>query len=134
CSPGTFIFWDYSYQSSLTEQPFLTAALVITRIISFPADGKLCLDLGHKSIAAENELNKRVHFLNAPGLKFVSQSEEHLVIEAERDHHYKIGDVFYGLPYHICPTVALYERGITVENKKIFGEWRLIARDRKITI
>jgi D-serine deaminase-like pyridoxal phosphate-dependent protein len=134
CSPGTFIFWDYSYQSSLTEQLFLTSALVITRIISFPADGKLCLDLGHKSIAAENELNKRVHFLNAPDLNFISQSEEHLVMEVELDHRYKIGDVFYGLPYHICPTVALYERAITVENEKITGEWRIIARDRKITI
>lgn len=134
CSPGTFIFWDYSYRSQLTEQPFLPAALVITRVISFPSDGKLCFDLGHKSIAAENEPGKRVHFLNAPGLKFVSQSEEHLVMEAEGDHHYKIGDVFYGLPYHICPTVALYERAITVENKKISGEWRIIARDRKITI
>jgi D-serine deaminase-like pyridoxal phosphate-dependent protein len=94
----------------------------------------LCLDLGHKSIAAENELNKRVHFLNAPDLNFISQSEEHLVMEVELDHRYKIGDVFYGLPYHICPTVALYERAITVENEKITGEWRIIARDRKITI
>ena len=36
CSPGTFIYWDAGYQQGLTEQPFLPAALVISRIISHP--------------------------------------------------------------------------------------------------
>lgn len=132
CSPGTFIFWDYGYQINLPEQNFLPAALVITRVISEPSEGKICMDLGHKSIASENELQKRVHFLNAPGLTFTGQSEEHLVANTSPDHNYKTGDVLYGLPYHICPTVALYERAITVESKRITGEWRIIARDRKI--
>ena len=134
CSPGTFIYWDKGYQISLEEQKFLTAALVVTRIISFPAAGKLCLDLGHKSIAAENSLDSRVYFLNAPGLKFISQSEEHLIVETVEDHSYKIGDVFYGLPVHICPTVALYERALIIENNKKITEWKVVARDRKITI
>ena len=96
--------------------------------------GDFCLDVGHKSISAENELNKRIYFLNAPELTFIGQSEEHLVVDAGKDHHYKIGDVLYGLPYHICPTIALYERAITIENNQISGEWRNIARDRKISI
>jgi D-serine deaminase-like pyridoxal phosphate-dependent protein len=57
-----------------------------------------------------------------------------LVAGAARGHQYKVGDVLYGIPYHICPTVALYERAITVENNKTSVEWRNIARDRKITI
>jgi D-serine deaminase-like pyridoxal phosphate-dependent protein len=132
CSPGTFIYWDKGYQQSFEEQHFLTAALVITRIISLPGKRKLCLDLGHKSIAAENDLNNRVYFLNAPELKFISQSEEHLVVEAPTDHSYKVGDVLYGLPVHICPTVALYERALVIENNKTTTEWKIIARDRKI--
>ena len=134
CSPGTFIYWDMNYQQSCTEQHFATAALVITRIISLPDETKLCLDLGHKSIAAENELHKRVYFLNAPELKFISHSEEHLVAEAPPAHTYKAGDILYGLPYHICPTVALYERAIIVENKAVTTEWKTIARDRKINV
>ncbi|HEY9002565.1 MAG TPA: D-TA family PLP-dependent enzyme [Mucilaginibacter sp.] len=134
CSPGTFIYWDRGYSLNCEEQPFLTAVLVISRIISLPDEGKLCLDVGHKSISAENELTKRIYFLNAPELAFVGQSEEHLIVDAGRGHNYKIGDVLYGLPYHICPTVALYERAITIENNHISGEWRNIARDRKITI
>jgi D-serine deaminase-like pyridoxal phosphate-dependent protein len=133
CSPGTFVYWDKSYEQ-FEEQKFLPAALVICRVISFPSPAKLCVDLGHKSIAAENSLDKRVYFLNAPELKFVSQSEEHLVAEVPADHSYKIGDVLYGIPFHICPTVALYERSLIIEKNKMVGEWKTIARDRKINI
>jgi len=134
CSPGTFIYWDRGYQVLAKEQPFLPAALVVTRVISLPGGTKICLDLGHKSVAAENELSKRVYFLNAPELVMISQSEEHLVAEAGAGHQYKVGDVLYGLPYHICPTVALYERAITIEGRQLTGEWKNIARDRRITI
>ncbi len=134
CSPGTFIYWDKGYQLACAEQSFVPAALVISRVISLPSDTKLCLDLGHKSIASENTLDKRVFFLNAPGLKFISQSEEHLVAEVPKGHSYKIGDVLYGLPFHICPTVALYERALVVENNKVITEWKTIARDRKINV
>jgi D-serine deaminase-like pyridoxal phosphate-dependent protein len=134
CSPGTFIFWDKGYQLSCPEQAFVTAALVISRVISLPGKTTICLDLGHKSIASENELSKRVHFLNAPGLRFTGHSEEHLVAEAQPNHPFRPGDVLYGLPYHICPTCALYERAIVVENNRAATEWRVIARDRKITV
>jgi D-serine deaminase-like pyridoxal phosphate-dependent protein len=134
CSPGTFIYWDEGYLSELNEQTFLTAALVVSRVISLPDETKICLDLGHKSIASEKELSKRVLFLNAPKLVFVGHSEEHLVADAGAGHKYKVGDVLYGIPYHVCPTVALYERAITIEENQVTGEWKNIARDRKITV
>jgi len=134
CSPGTFVYWDKGYQTELPEQPFLTAALVISRVISLPDETKICLDLGHKSVASEKTIDKRALFLNAPELVMVGQSEEHLVADAGKGHRYKVGDVLYGLPYHICPTVALYERATIIENNKVTGEWKNIARDRKITV
>ncbi|MEB0248675.1 MULTISPECIES: D-TA family PLP-dependent enzyme [unclassified Mucilaginibacter] len=133
-SPGTFAYWDRGYQQAFPEQAFQTAALIVARVVSLPDEGKICIDLGHKSVSAENELNKRVYFLNASELKFTGQSEEHLVADAGEGHHYKVGDTLYGLPHHICPSVALYERAITIENKLVTGEWKTIARDRKITI
>jgi D-serine deaminase-like pyridoxal phosphate-dependent protein len=134
CSPGTFVYWDKGYQTAFLEQPFLPAALVVTRVISLPDETKLCLDLGHKSIAAERDVKSRVYLINAPELEVVGQSEEHLVVDAGKGHGYKIGDVIYGMPYHVCPTVALYERAITIEDNLVSGEWKNIARDRKITI
>lgn len=132
CSPGTFVYWDHGYASSFPEQPFVHAALVMTRIISLPAPGIICTDLGHKSIAAENPIDKRVVFLNADDLAPISQSEEHMVLKAPVDHHYKVGDVLYGLPYHICPSCALYERAITIQDHQKKGEWMIVGRDRKI--
>lgn len=132
CSPGTFIFWDEGYKTSFPDLPFLPAALVAARVISVLDEHTICLDLGHKAIAAENELFRRVKFLNAPDVEFVGHSEEHMVIKTPEAHQFKIGDVLYGLPVHICPTCNLYEKATAVENGKTAGNWKIIARDRKI--
>lgn len=132
CSPGTFVYWDHNYSTACPEQPFVPAAVLVTRVISTPGDTMICLDLGHKGVAAENPLPNRAYFMDAPALKPVSQSEEHLVLDAGPNHGYKVGDVLYALPFHVCPTVALYERAYVVEDNHITGEWKTIARDRKL--
>lgn len=132
-SPGTFVFWDHGYKSQFPDMPFEYAALVITRIISVLDDTTVCLDLGHKAVAAENPL-PRVHFLNAPGAIPLSQSEEHLVVKLPAGHHWRTGDVWYGVPVHICPTVALHDTAIVVEDNAITGQWKVIARNRKISV
>jgi D-serine deaminase-like pyridoxal phosphate-dependent protein len=134
CSPGTFVFWDKGYSDLCPEQSFVPAAILLGRVISLPDSTKVCIDMGHKSVAAENELARRVYFINAPGLRPVSQSEEHLVAEAGQDHPFKIGHVLYGIPIHVCPSIALYERAYTVENNQVTGEWKILARDRKIGV
>jgi D-serine deaminase-like pyridoxal phosphate-dependent protein len=134
CSPGTFIFWDKGYLDNLPEQNFLPAALVITRVVSILDDNKICVDLGHKSIASENDLHNRVHFINAPHVKVISQSEEHLVLQVKGNQWWEIGDVLYGLPQHICPTCALYETAHIVEHNIATGLWPITARDRTISI
>ncbi|MEO5948304.1 MAG: D-TA family PLP-dependent enzyme [Chitinophagaceae bacterium] len=133
CSPGTFIYWDQGYKTICPEQNFLPAIVIFTRIISKPVDGLISLDAGHKAMAAENEIGKRLFFLNAENLKPVSQSEEHLVLQQEEEIEYEVGDCLYALPYHVCPTVNLYDRVLTVENNKVTGDWKNSARDRLIT-
>jgi len=130
-SPGTFVFWDWGYKHMLEDLPFEYAALLISRVISIIDDHHICIDLGHKSVAAENPL-PRVHFLNAPDVKPVAQSEEHLILEVKSAKDFKIGDVLYGVPVHICPTVALYEKAFVVKNNENVGEWKVIARNRFI--
>lgn len=134
CSPGTFVYWDKGYLDLCPEQQFLPAVVLVTRVISVPALNKICLDLGHKSVAAENEITRRIFFLNATGLSPVSQSEEHLVLDTGAANDYNPGKVLYGLPFHVCPTVALYERILRVEGGNVVGEWKNIARDRKILV
>lgn len=134
CSPGTFVYWDKGYADQFPGQPFKPAALVVSRVISLRGDNRVCTDLGHKSIAAENEIAKRVSFLNVQGLRPVGQSEEHLVLDAGAGQAVRIGDILYGVPFHVCPTVALYDRAYTVEDGRVTGEWKNIARDRKLTV
>lgn len=133
CSPGTFVFWDWGYQQLLPSEPFVYAALVVTRVISIVDATTITTDLGHKSIAAENPL-PRVHFLNAPDVTPASQSEEHLVLNVANSAAYRIGDVLYGVPVHICPTVALYDRAVVAENNQAVASWKVVARDRSIHV
>jgi D-serine deaminase-like pyridoxal phosphate-dependent protein len=132
CSPGTFIYWDKGYEQILPEQQYDFAAIILTRVISLPSENIICTDLGHKSIASENPLANRVSFLNAPDLEPIGHSEEHMVFKTNGS--YKVGDVLYGVPYHICPTVALHDRVAVVENGAVAGYWSNDSRNRKITI
>ncbi len=133
CSPGTFVFWDKGYTENLPEQPFDWAAILVSRIISVPAPDMICVDLGYKSVASENPL-PRVYFLNAPEAIPTAQSEEHLVLTVPDSGIFHPGDILYGVPWHICPTVALYDKALIVEKNTIVGSWEVIARKREITI
>lgn len=130
CSPGTFVLWDKGYGDTLPEQNFLPAAVLLCRVISLPGSRRICVDLGYKAVASENPLDQRVYFLNATGLNPISQSEEHLVLEAPDNHGWEIGDVLYALPIHICPTVALYARLVVTSQNRAAVHWLVTARHR----
>jgi len=132
-SPGTTLLWDERYGISFTDMNFLTSAVLMTRIISKPGIDLLCFDLGHKSIAPEMEF-PRVRIFGLENCEHIGQSEEHLVLQCEDADNYEVGDVFYAIPMHICPTVAKYETVSTVENNKITGTWKVVARNQKINI
>lgn len=53
CSPGTPVLYDNSYLTRFPDLPFTPAALLLTRVVSHPAPGRVCLDLGHKAVAAD---------------------------------------------------------------------------------
>ena len=82
--------------------------------------------------ASENEINARVYFLNAPELYPLKHSEEHMVVYAGKAHKFKIGDMLYALPIHICPTVALYEKAYCIQFGNLKETWDIAARDRMI--
>jgi hypothetical protein len=132
CSPGTFVFWDWGYGNAYPDMPFKVAALLMTRAISVLDEHHVCVDLGYKAVASESPL-PRVFFLNHPEAKPISQSEEHLVLEVPDSRLYPLGSVFYGIPVHICPTVALYDKAYVIRDREAIGEWPIIARSRRIT-
>jgi D-serine deaminase-like pyridoxal phosphate-dependent protein len=133
CSPGTCVFWDAGYGNKLRDLDFVPAALVLTRVVSKPGGNRLCLDLGHKAIGSEMP-HPRVSFLNLQDAKAIAHNEEHLVVETDRSSDVKVGDCLYGVPWHVCPTVALHSQAIVIDGGRSVGVWKVAARDRCLTI
>jgi D-serine deaminase-like pyridoxal phosphate-dependent protein len=133
CSPGTTVFWDAGYGATLPDLPFVPAAVLLTRVISRPAANRLCLDLGHKAVAAENPHPRAVLF-GLEDATAVGHSEEHLVLETARAADFPVGTVVYGVPWHVCPTVALYDEAVVVRDGRADGKWQVAARARSLTI
>jgi D-serine deaminase-like pyridoxal phosphate-dependent protein len=132
-SPGTVLLWDYGYSSSLPDTEFLHAAVLMTRIVSKPAKGLICLDLGHKAVASEMP-HPRIKFLNIDEYSVSNHSEEHLVIRTDQAEKLNTGDILYGIPLHICPTVDRHDFASVVENNIVTGKWLIEARKRVISI
>lgn len=132
-SPGTTLLWDAGYAGLFPEMDFLPAAVLLTRIISKPEKNILCLDLGHKHLAPEMPF-PRVEFFGMEDCIQKGHSEEHLVLECKKWENYRVGDICYAIPVHICPTVAKYKNLQVVSEGKITGSWKVAARNHSITI
>ena len=153
-SPGTVVFWDAGYAAGLPDMDFLHAALVLTRVVSKPGGNRVCLDLGHKAVASEmphprvvllqpqasgadaDSLGPQASGLGPHALEatFIGHSEEHLVLETPEAASLHVGDVFYGIPWHVCPTVALHGQAVVIRNGRAVERWHVTARERSITV
>jgi D-serine deaminase-like pyridoxal phosphate-dependent protein len=133
CSPGTTVFWDAGYATSLPDLPFVPAIVLLTRVVSRPTPDRLCLDLGHKAVASENP-HPRVTLFGLEDATAVGHSDEHLVLETPRAADFPVGTALYGVPWHVCPTVALHDRAVVVRDGHAGERWDVVARARTLTI
>ncbi len=133
CSPGTTVLWDFGYGDKFADMPFQHAVVLLARVVSKPTPDRLCVDLGHKAVAAENP-HPRVRFIELPDAVAVMQSEEHLVLETPRAAEFSVGQTLHGIPRHICPTVALHSEAIIIESGRVAETWPVAARARRITV
>lgn len=130
-SPGTLLLWDWGYGSKFKDLDFQNAAVLVTRVVSKPAKGFLCLDLGHKAVASEMP-HPRVIFPDISDYTFTTHSEEHLVIKTGEADNFNVGDPIYCIPWHICPTVDRHDKVSVVVNSKVKERWNVVARRREI--
>jgi len=40
----------------------------------------------------------------------------------------------YGIPWHICPAVALYSEAVVVKHGQTECRWKVLGRERRITV
>ncbi len=132
-SPGTCVFWDWAYTTKFPDLDFLPAALVLTRVISRPTPDTVCLDLGYKGVSPDNA-DPRAAFPQIPDAQMIVHSEEHLLIRTAHAEQFSIDDCLYAIPYHVCPTVALYDEAIVVAGGRVIDTWPIIARRRAVLL
>ncbi len=130
---GTTVLWDFGQAETCPDMDFLPAAVLLTRVISRPCPGRLTLDLGHKAVASEMP-HPRVRLFGLESARFVMHSEEHLVLETPEADTYSVGTVIYGVPRHVCPTVALHSEVWVARNRRAEETWPVVARARRITV
>ncbi len=132
-SAGTTVLWDAGQASICPDLEFEHAALVLTRVISRPAADRICLDLGHKAVASEMA-PPRVRFFGLEDAEPIMHSEEHLVLRTDQAARYPPATVVYGVPRHICPTMALHQAAWCVRDRRAVESWPITARNRCLSI
>jgi D-threonine aldolase len=133
CSPGTCVFHDAGYAEKFPDLPFTPAAVLFTRVVSQPRPGRVCLDLGHKAVAAD-PVGPRLTLLGLPDATLGGQSEEHLVVDAPGADQLTPGTPLLAIPTHICPTCALHSWAYVLEDGEVVDRWEVKARDRVLGI
>lgn len=135
-SPGTCIVQDAGYSAAYPDLEFVPAAALLVRVISRPSADTFTLDLGTKAVASDPSPERAV----LVGMEYahtVLQNEEHWVVQVPPEHIKDIpavGSVLFALPWHVCPTSALYPSVPVVEDGKVGEWWEVTARNRALTI
>jgi D-serine deaminase-like pyridoxal phosphate-dependent protein len=135
CSPGTLVLHDNGYGSKFADlSGFVPAALVLTRVISKPAQGRVTFDLGYKAIASDPPAGQRFVLLDLPDARAVAQNEEHLVIETAQADRLQPGDEVLAIPTHVCPTVSMHQQAYLIEKGRLTDIWDITARGRVLSV
>jgi D-threonine aldolase len=127
-SPGTWIFWDKGYDDLMPGR-FLSAALVLGRVISRPTATLFTVDAGYKSVSADPPL-PHAHFPSVPGATAVGRWEEHLLVRLDApSSEPSVGTPVYIVPVHVCSTVNLWDDAVVVNARGVvIGRWKIEAR------
>lgn len=133
-SPGTTIYFDAEMEEKFPEMNYQSAALILTRVICTNQKGRLTLDVGHKSCAADMPAGNRLRFPNIPDAREINQTEEHCVIETSLANQFQVGSAIVAIPRHACPTSAVHQFANVVADGKIVDRWQITGRDRFLTV
>ena len=133
-SPGTCVIHDAGYRQAYQDMDFIPAAAVMTRVVSRPGRDTFTLDLGTKAVASDPAGERAV----LAGMEYavtVMQNEEHWVVRVPEEHIKDIpaiGTEMFAIPWHVCPTSALYPEAAVVEDGHLKDWWTITARNRKL--
>lgn len=130
-NPGMYPFMD----AHLIELPHIEksdcALSVRSTVISAPADDRVIVDAGSKSISLEVDVpplyagsaDDAVHYANA--------SEEHGWIDIDPGTvDFAVGDTLDFIPPHVCPTINLHDTIVGVRDGRVETVWAVQGRGK----
>ena len=127
-SPGTVVYNDTTSLRQLAGFGYQAAAVVLTTVISHPLANKITCDAGHKSVSADAGV-PTCAVIGHPELVPQKPSEEHLPIEAADGVALSaIGENFYLIPRHVCPSVNNFDEALMIVDGQVIGVERVHAR------
>jgi D-serine deaminase-like pyridoxal phosphate-dependent protein len=130
-SPGTIVYNDATSLAQLPQEfGYEPAVLVLSRIVSRPADNIITCDAGHKAVSADAGVPTCV-VMGRSGLMPLSPSEEHLPLQLNESRGPSLGEALYLLPRHVCPTVNNFDLALAVRRGKIDSVEKVTARGRE---
>jgi D-serine deaminase-like pyridoxal phosphate-dependent protein len=131
-SPGTVVYNDMSSLEQLPGFGYRPAALVLTTVVSHPAERVVTCDAGHKSVSADAGV-PTCSVLGYEHLKPLKPSEEHLPMESESGEGLpEPGEVLYLLPRHVCPTVNNFDEALFIVDGRVHSVERVAARGHEL--
>ena len=128
------VFYDAGGAAKYVDLAFEPAVGVLSRVVSRPTANRITLDAGYKAVSGDPPLEVRAKFPELENAKIVAQNEEHLVVETEAAKDLPPGTPVWLIPWHVCPTVALFGTATVIHGGKIVDEWSVSARDRVLSI
>ena len=127
-SPGTVVYSDLNSLQQLAAFDYRPAVLVLSTVVSHPADGIVTCDAGHKAVSVDSGV-PNCAVLGWPHLEAQKPSEEHLPLRrADGGSLPAIGEPVYLLPKHICPTVNNFDEAVVVKDGVVQRLERVGAR------
>ena len=130
-SPGTVTYHDLRSEQELEDLDLLPAALLLTRVVSHPAEDIVTCDAGSKSIAAEAG-DPCAFVLGHPELEPLTPSEEHLPLRLHGGVRPPRGTPLLLIPRHVCPTVNLAEEALLFDGRQPRGVVTVRARGHEL--
>ena len=81
----------------------------------------MCVYLGHKAVASEIT-QPGLHIMGFEHKEIISHSEEHIVIRTTEADNWKVGDLLYAIPWHLCQIVDSFYSVSVVNEHKVTGQ------------
>lgn len=141
--PGVYVFNDAQQLELGTCTQKQIALWAVATVVSVH-DNRMILDSGSKTLGADKAAwaSGYGRLLDFPEARIVALSEHHATVafpktkksgvgakSAERKSP-KIGDLVRVVPNHVCNAINLFDLVYLVEDQKVVGSWKILARGK----